>query len=178
MEPAIHSDPEIMGGAPVFTGTRVPVKALIDHIKGDLPLSDFLDNYPSVTRPQILDFLESAVERPRGTAAMRVLLDECLPQALRRELKGHAVLTVQRAGWSGFKNGKLLAVAETEFDIFITVDANMPFEQQLDRFDLRFILLHPPTSKVQDILPLADPDSECDSCFEEGAGDSHSAAIE
>ncbi len=86
---------------------------------------------------------------------MRVLLDECLPHALRRELKGHAVLTVQQAGWSGFKNGRLLAVAETEFDVFITIDANMPFEQQLDKFDLAFIILHPPTSKVQDIVPFA-----------------------
>ncbi len=63
MKSVIHSDPEIMSGTPVFTGTRVPVKALIDHIKGDLPLSEFLDNYPSVTRPQVLEFLESAVEQ-------------------------------------------------------------------------------------------------------------------
>jgi uncharacterized protein DUF5615 len=57
---------------------------------------------------------------------MKVLLDECVPRKLRLELTEHAVLTVTEHGWSGIKNGKLLALAETEFEVFLTVDQNLP----------------------------------------------------
>ena len=86
---------------------------------------------------------------------MRVLLDECLPAALRRALKGHMVLTVQQAGWGGKKNGALLALADTEFDVFVTIDANLAYQQQLDQYDLAFIILHAASNKIDDILPLA-----------------------
>ena len=56
----IHSDPEIMGGTPVFVGTRVPVQALIDHLDGEYGLEEFLDNFPSVRREQAVVFLEQA----------------------------------------------------------------------------------------------------------------------
>ena len=77
---------------------------------------------------------------------MRVLLDECVPKDLLRELPGHAVLTVTQAGWSGVKNGELLALAETEFDAFVTLDRNMEHQQPL---------LSVPTNRVADVLPLA-----------------------
>ena len=53
---------------------------------------------------------------------MKVLLDECVPRKLRLGLTEHAVLTVTERGWSGIKNGELLALAETEFEVFLTVD--------------------------------------------------------
>ena len=56
----IHSDPEILGGTPVFVGTRVPVQALIDYLEGGHPLSDFLDDFPTVTREQAIAALETA----------------------------------------------------------------------------------------------------------------------
>jgi uncharacterized protein (DUF433 family) len=58
----IHSDPEIMGGTPVFVGTRVPLKALIDYLEGGHPLSDFLDDFPTVSREQAITALEEAKE--------------------------------------------------------------------------------------------------------------------
>ena len=48
----IHSDPDILGGVPVFVGTRVPLRALIDYLAGGHPLGEFLDDFPSVTRDQ------------------------------------------------------------------------------------------------------------------------------
>jgi len=48
----VHSNPDILGGAPVFVGTRVPVRALIDYLGGGQPLSEFLEDFPSVTREQ------------------------------------------------------------------------------------------------------------------------------
>ena len=60
---------------------------------------------------------------------MRLLLDECVPARLQRALPSHQVSTVTQEGWSGFKNGKLLALAAARFDVFITVDKNLPYQQ-------------------------------------------------
>jgi uncharacterized protein (DUF433 family) len=56
----VHSDPDILGGTPVFVGTRVPVRILLDYLEGGDPLEEFLDNYPSVSREQAVAFLEEA----------------------------------------------------------------------------------------------------------------------
>lgn len=56
----IHSDPEILGGTPVFVGTRVPLKNLIDYFEGGHSLDDFLDDFPSVSREQAVAALEEA----------------------------------------------------------------------------------------------------------------------
>ncbi|HEX5103911.1 MAG TPA: DUF433 domain-containing protein [Pirellulaceae bacterium] len=55
-----HSDPEILGGTPVFTGTRVPVVNLIDHLEAGDSIDDFLEGFPSVRRDQVIAFLEAA----------------------------------------------------------------------------------------------------------------------
>lgn len=56
----VHSDPDILGGTPVFVGTRVPVQALIDYIEGGHPLDEFLDDFPTVSREQAIAALEQA----------------------------------------------------------------------------------------------------------------------
>jgi uncharacterized protein (DUF433 family) len=56
----VHSDPEILGGVPVFVGTRVPVQILIDHIQGGATLDEFLEDFPSVRRSQAVQFLDQA----------------------------------------------------------------------------------------------------------------------
>jgi predicted nuclease of predicted toxin-antitoxin system len=64
---------------------------------------------------------------------MRVLIDECAPRALKGFLSkhGHKSRTVQEAGWSGKENGELLAIAETEFDVLVTIDTNLRYQQNL-----------------------------------------------
>jgi uncharacterized protein (DUF433 family) len=59
----IASSPEVMGGTPVFAGTRVPVETLIDYIKGGESIDDFLDGFPTVTRELVIAFLEVAQEQ-------------------------------------------------------------------------------------------------------------------
>ena len=54
-----HSDPEIMGGTPVFTGTRVPVQNLVDYLEGGESIEDFLDGFPSVKREQVIAVIEA-----------------------------------------------------------------------------------------------------------------------
>jgi uncharacterized protein (DUF433 family) len=61
--PIVHSDPEILGGTPVFVGTRVPLRNLIDYLEGGHSLNEFLDDFPSVSRDQAIAALEAAHER-------------------------------------------------------------------------------------------------------------------
>ncbi len=67
----IHSDPEILGGTPVFVGTRVPAQTLLDYLEGGHPLADFLDDFPTVTKAQAIAALEQAKHLlvSRATAA-------------------------------------------------------------------------------------------------------------
>ena len=58
-----HSDPEIMGGTPVFTGTRVPVQNLLDYLEGGDSIDDFLEGFPTVKREQVIGFNEAAKEK-------------------------------------------------------------------------------------------------------------------
>ncbi len=58
----IHSDPDILGGTPVFVGTRVPMKTLLDYLEAGDPLDEFLDHFPSVSREQAIAALELAKE--------------------------------------------------------------------------------------------------------------------
>ena len=62
-QPVLTSDPEILSGAPVFSGTRVPVQALIDSLEGGETIDDFLDGFPTVRRAQVVAFLEEAAAR-------------------------------------------------------------------------------------------------------------------
>ena len=81
---------------------------------------------------------------------MKVLLDECAPQKLVRLLTGHAFVTATERGWGGFKNGRLLALAEPEFDAFLTCDRNLQYQQNLKDRKIAILLLstnHWPTLK-------------------------------
>jgi uncharacterized protein (DUF433 family) len=65
----VHSDPDILGGTPVFVGTRVPAQALVDYLEGGYPLGEFLDDFPSVSREQAIAALELAREALLRAAA-------------------------------------------------------------------------------------------------------------
>ena len=66
----VHSDPEILGGTPVFVGTRVPVKNLYDYLEGGDSIDDFLEDFPSVTREQAVAALELARQMTEAHAAV------------------------------------------------------------------------------------------------------------
>lgn len=85
---------------------------------------------------------------------MELLLDECIDRRLARELLGHSVRTATQMGWATFKNGVLLSLAEKEFDVFITVDRNLSFQQNLSRFDIAILVLRAQTNKLEDLRPL------------------------
>ena len=85
---------------------------------------------------------------------MHVLIDECLPKKLKYELGGHTVFTVQEKGWSGVKNGELLRMAESEFDVWVTADKNIEYQQNLDRFDIAVVVLVASRNRLDVLLPL------------------------
>lgn len=85
---------------------------------------------------------------------MRLLLDESVAVRLRRSLPGHAVRTVVETGWSGVKNGKLLALAANQFDAFVTVDKNLPFQQNMATLPIAVLVLDAMAIDLPALLPL------------------------
>jgi hypothetical protein len=85
---------------------------------------------------------------------MRVLLDECVPRALRNDLPGHEVKTVAELGWAGVKNGELLRRAAAEFDLLITVDRNLEYQQSFEGLSLAVIVVHASSNDVTILRPL------------------------
>ena len=85
---------------------------------------------------------------------MKLLLDECIDRRLAREFGEQNIKTVSQMGWAGTKNGKLLSLAEKEFDIFITVDRNLSFEQNISQFNIAVVVLTAYTNRLIDLKPL------------------------
>ena len=81
---------------------------------------------------------------------MRILLDECVPWPIYKLLPGHECLPVQRRGWAGIKNGELLRMAEAEFELFITADQGLRYQQNLEGF--RIAILQLSTNKLNPLL--------------------------
>jgi hypothetical protein len=81
---------------------------------------------------------------------MKILLDECVPWPMHRILIGHTCSTAQREGWGGIANGQLLQRAEGQFDLFITADQNMQYQQNLQGRLIAVVLLS--TNKLRRIL--------------------------
>ncbi len=85
---------------------------------------------------------------------MRILIDECLNWRLSRALTGHYAVSAQKMGWGGIKNGALLAKAAQEFDVLVTGDRNLSFQQDAAKFDIAIIILHAPSTQLHHTLPL------------------------
>jgi len=85
---------------------------------------------------------------------VRVLLDECLPKRLRRDLPGHEVSTVSEAGWAGLSNGALLRRAGETFDVFVTVDRNLTFQQNLSNLRVAVVVLVAISNEFEVLRPL------------------------
>jgi predicted nuclease of predicted toxin-antitoxin system len=85
---------------------------------------------------------------------MRLLLDECVPKRLKRELRGHEARTVQDLGWAGIKNGALLRLANGQFDVLLTVDQGIEYQQNLSGLSISVVVMMAPSNDVDDLRPL------------------------
>ncbi len=77
-----------------------------------------------------------------------------MDRGLLDEITGHEAKTVPEAGWASLKNGELLGRAEVEFDVFVTTDRNLMFQQNLPNFDIAVVVLACKTNRLGDLLPL------------------------
>lgn len=85
---------------------------------------------------------------------MRVLLDECLPRKLKRELPGHEVRSAPELGWARLKDAELLRRVEDDFDVFVTADGSLPYQQNLTRLRLAIVVLRARSTRLATLLPL------------------------
>ena len=86
---------------------------------------------------------------------MRVLLDERIPRDLAQLLSAHQVQTVMDMGWAGVKNGELLRLAAGRFEAFVTMDANLEFQQPIGRLSLGVVIISAVTNRMEHLRPLA-----------------------
>ena len=85
---------------------------------------------------------------------MRILLDEDLPRRLGKRLIGHEVSTVQRSGWSGVKNGKLLALVAAQFDVFLTMDGNLEYQRNLKTLPVAVLVIEAVSNRIEHLEPV------------------------
>ena len=100
----VKTNPLVLGGTPVFAGTRMPVRILFEYIETGETIAEFLDEFLSVL-PEMPRWRRAYCKRPSRQLYVRILLDESLPRKLGFVLPKHPVRTVQTMGWSGLGNG-------------------------------------------------------------------------
>jgi hypothetical protein len=85
---------------------------------------------------------------------VKVLLDECVDWRLLRHITGHEVKTARQMGWATIKNGELLALASQHFDVFVTVDRNLSFQQNIASFSVAVVVLRAPSNRLAELQKL------------------------
>jgi predicted nuclease of predicted toxin-antitoxin system len=88
---------------------------------------------------------------------LKILLDECIDRRFAREFAHLEVFTVPQMGWAGIKNGELMKLAEAKFDIFVTVDRNLSYQQNLPKYAIALIVLKARSNRYIDLIPFAEP---------------------
>jgi predicted nuclease of predicted toxin-antitoxin system len=88
----------------------------------------------------------------RGGGTLNILIDECLPRYVKTMLHEYTVYTVQDMGWSGIKNGDLLALAEPQFNVFLTADKNLRYQQNLQSRRLAIVVF--PSNRLSIVKTL------------------------
>ncbi len=85
---------------------------------------------------------------------MKLLLDECVPRPLRKEFLGHEVSTIEEAGYKSLKNGELLRAASKDFEVLVTVDKNLEYQQNPQKLTMAILVLDVRSNKLERLLPL------------------------
>ena len=85
---------------------------------------------------------------------MRILLDESLPIELAADFPGHDVISVQQMGWTGLKNGDLLVRAIERFDVMLTADQNLPYQQNINRLPIAVVVIAARSNRIEALRPV------------------------
>jgi predicted nuclease of predicted toxin-antitoxin system len=87
----------------------------------------------------------------------RILFDENLPRLLRRDLPEFSIRTVQEEGWGAYQNGQLVRRAETAFDVLLTADRRMEYQQNLASFSIGIVVINTPRLRLQELRSVLEP---------------------
>ena len=142
----VRSDPAVLGGPLVFQATRVPVQSLLDYLDDGYSLDQFLTFFPSVHREDAEQFLQLA----RGASAALPRRRGSRPNLA--FAPSHLVTTVQELAMAGVSNGELLARLEGQFDVLITADKNLRYQQNLSGRSIAIVEL--PTNRLPALVNL------------------------
>jgi predicted nuclease of predicted toxin-antitoxin system len=85
---------------------------------------------------------------------LRIFVDECVDWRLARDIVGHEVKTAREMGWTTLKTGELLALASKQFEVFVTVDRNLSFQQNLPAFEIAVVVLRSRSNRLGDLQRL------------------------
>ncbi len=99
---------------------------------------------------------------------MRILLDECVHAGVKAAFPGHAVKTVAESGWRSFKDSPLLASAEGQFDVFVTIDRNLEYQHNLKPLKIGFVVARVPSNEIASYLPIFAALQYAAECVEQG----------
>lgn len=103
---------------------------------------------------------------------IRILLDECLPVKLKYRFQEYSVdfqvSTVTDQNWTGIKNGELLNIAQDQFDVFITIDQNLPYQQHLPKYNIAVVALKSISNHYKDLVEYVDTASKMITSAEKG----------
>lgn len=98
---------------------------------------------------------------------MKMLLDECVPKQLKNHFKDWDTSTVVEQGWSGVKNGNLMKLCvDNQFDILLTIDKNMMYQQNLEKYPVIVVVFNSGTSRIEELLGFIPPFLEQVESFE------------
>lgn len=100
---------------------------------------------------------------------MKIFVDECVDWRLARDIVGHEVKTARQMGWTTLKNGELLALASKQFEVFVTVDRNLSFQQNLPIFEIAVVVLRSSSNRLGDLQRLVPDLLACLATLQRGA---------
>ena len=149
--PAVESVPGRLSGAWVFRDTRMPVSAVFENLEAGATIDEIIEQF-DISREQINAVLEFAARSldPRLPLLqiplwMLILFDHVTPKGIARFLLGHTVIKAKDRGWDTLTNGDLLAEAERAgFDVLLTADKNMRYQQNLTGRKIALVVLSTP----------------------------------
>ena len=150
---AIESVPGRLSGAWVFRDTRMPVSAVFENLEAGATIEEIIEQF-DITRNRLMWYLRlppAALIRPRSPFPLQthpwmlILFDHVTPRGIARFLPGHTVTKAKDRGWDTLTNGDLLAAAEgAGFDVLLTADKNMRYQQNLTGRRIALVVLSTP----------------------------------
>ncbi len=159
--PAVESVPGRLSGAWVFRDTRMPVSAVFENLEAGATIEEIIEQF-DVTREQINAVLEFAARSLDPVPATRspwmlILFNHVTPSGIAKFLAGHTLIKAKDRGWDTLTNGELLSEAERAgFDVLLTADKNMRFQQNLAGRKIAIVVLNTPQRPVVRLHPEMD----------------------